>query len=127
MSFVIGNNLTGVAVANLLKLLSMMLSSGSRLPRTKYLFDKQFNSFRQGLQYKFFCPSCETLITTSDSLKCTICEEGYERQELREKGNFFLYLPSEKQLKDFCQNHGVSEDLDYRFNREKDDNVISDI
>ena len=91
------------------------------------MFDKYFNGFRQGLEYKFFCPSCETLIKTSDSLECTVCEEEYERQQLLEKGNFFLYLPIEKQLKDFCQNNGVSKDLDYRCNREKDDDVISDI
>ena len=127
MSVVIGNNLTSVAIGNLLKLLSMILPIGSRLPRTKYPLDKYFNGFRQGLEYKFFCPSCKTLIKTSDSLKCTICDEEYERQQLLEKGNFFLYLPIEKQLKDFCQNRGVSKDLDYRFNRVKDDDVISNI
>ena len=127
MSFVIGDNLTSVAIGNLLKLLSMILPIGSRLPRTKYLFDKYSNGFRQGLEYKLFCPSCETLIKTSDSLKCTICDEEYELQQLLEKGNLFLYLPIEKQLKDFCQNRGVSKDLDYRFNRVKDNDVISDI
>ena len=105
----------------------MLLPIGSRLPRTKYLFDKYFNGFRQGLEYKFFCPSCETLIKTSDSLKCTICDEEYERQQPLEKGNFFLYLSIEKQLKDFCPNRGVSKDLGYRFNRVKDDDVSSDI
>ena len=94
MSFVIGNNLTSVAVGNLLKLLSMMLPTGSRLPRTKYLFDKYFNGFRQGLEYKFFCPSCETLIKTSDSLECTICEEEYERQQLLEKAISFYISQS---------------------------------
>ncbi len=127
MAFAIGNNLTNVAVGNLLKLLSMILPSASRLPRTKYLFDKFFNGFQEGLEYKFYCPSCQTLFKTSENLKCAICGEEYVRQELLEQGNFFLYLPVEKQLNDFFQNNNVSKDLDYRFKREKDDDVISDI
>lgn len=38
-----------------------------------------------------------------------------------------MYLPLEKQLQDFFQCNNVSSDLDYRFNREKNDNSIDDI
>ncbi|XP_028419021.1 uncharacterized protein LOC114544641 [Dendronephthya gigantea] len=53
MSFVLGNNLTSVAVGNLLKLLSMILPIGSRLPRTKYLFDKYLMVFEKDLNINF--------------------------------------------------------------------------
>ena len=102
----------------------MILPNGSRLPRTKYLFDKYFDGFREGLEYKFFCPCCQTLLKTSDSLNCAICEKEYVRQELLEQGNFFLYLSIEKQLKHFVQKHDISKDLEHRFNREKDNDVM---
>ncbi|XP_028418505.1 uncharacterized protein LOC114543898 [Dendronephthya gigantea] len=127
MSFVLGNNLTSVAVGNLLKLLSMILPIGSRLPRTKYLFDKYFNGFREGLEHKFYCPNCQTLFQTSEKLKCFICNVEFEQHRLLEQGSFFLYLPIEKQLRDFLQENSVSDNLDYRFNRDSHNSVISDI
>ena len=38
-----------------------------------------------------------------------------------------MYLSIEKQLKHFVQKHDISKDLEHRFNREKDNDVISDI
>ena len=84
--------------------------------------------FEKGLNINsFICSCCQTLLKTSDSLNCEICEKEYVRQELLEKGNFFLYLSIEKQLKHFVQKHDISKDLEHRFNREKDNDVISDI
>ena len=90
MAFILGNNLTGVAVGNLLKLLSMLLPTGSRLPKSKYLFEKYFNSFLQGLEHKYYCPSCETLFKTSEEFRCSICNEQYEKEKLLEQGSFFI-------------------------------------
>ena len=127
MAFVLGNNLTNVAVGNLLNLLSMILPIGSRLPRTKYLFDIYFSTFKEGLEHKFYCPSCQTLFQNNQKLKCVICEVEYEEQVLLQNGSFFLYLPIEKQLQDLLSKNNVSDDLDYRFNQNDNSNVINDI
>lgn len=122
MAFILGNKLTGVAVGNLLRLLTMILPTGSQLPQTKFLFTVTsiyFNAFKEGLEFKLFCPCCKTLLETADCLKCLICETEYVKQKLLEQGNFFIYLPFEKQLHDFFQCKDPSSYLDYRFNREK--------
>ena len=74
---------------------------------------------------QFYCPNCQKLFQ-SEMLKCEICKAEYDRQKLLKEGNFFLYLPVEKQLRDFLENQ-ISNDLEYRFNRDNSNNVISDI
>ena len=119
MAFILGNKLTGVAVGNLLRLLTMILPTGHQLPQTKFLFDKYFRVFKEGMEFKLFCPCCKTLLETTDCLNCSICGRQYEEKELLEQGNFFIYLPLEQQLKEFFQCKDPSSDLDYRFDREK--------
>ena len=126
LAFILGNRLTGVAVGNLLRLLDLLLPSGLKLPKTKYLFYKHFNLFKEGMEFKLYCPCCKTLLL-DDDLKCVICYNQYEQQKLLQQGNFFIYLPLEKQLQTFFQ-HVDTSDLEYRFNRKKaEGSTIDDI
>ena len=126
LAFILGNRLTGVAVGNLLRLLDLLLPSGSKLPKTKYLFYKHFDLFKEGMEFKLYCPCCKTLLL-DDDLKCVICDNQYEQQKLLQQGNFFIYLPLEKQLQTFFQ-HVDTSDLEYRFNCKKaEGSTIDDI
>lgn len=129
LSFILGNNLTGATVTNLLKLLHLILPSGSLLPKTKFLFDQYFNSFKNGMEYKFYCPVCKTLLDgVGEAYRCTICEICYQKQQLLQKGNFFIYLPLGKQLHDLFQRNGENLNLDHRLTRQKSaDDAIEDI
>ena len=128
MAFVLGNNLSGAAVGNLLRLLAALLPADSRLPKTRYLFDKHFNPFKDGVQFKLYCPICNAILTGIDELQCTLCSVLYEKDVLLRDGNFFIYLPLEKQIRDLFTKCGDTLNLAYRFTRNKiSSSAIEDI
>ena len=119
MAFIIGNRLSGAIVGELLNLLCLILPNDSRLPRSKYLFYKHFNIFKDGVQFKYFCPHCNSLLDISDTMQCLICEKEYERKQLLKESNFFIYLQLEKKLQELFHRLGEKLDLSYRFTRTK--------
>jgi hypothetical protein len=128
MAFILGNNLSGAAVGNLLRLLAALLPADSRLPKTRYLFDKHFNPFKDGVQFKLYCPICNALLTGIEGLECTLCNVLYRKDVLLRDGNFFIYLPLEKQIRDLFTKCGDTLNLAYRFTRKKiSSSAIEDI
>ena len=70
------------------------------------------------MEFKLYCPCCKTLLL-DDDLKCVISDNQYEQQKLLQQGNFFIYVPLEKQLQTFFSMYVDTSDLEYRFNRKK--------
>lgn len=116
----LGNNLSGAAISNLLTLLAAILPADSQVPKTKFLFDKYFHAFKKNVQYKLYCPTCKTLLSGIKGTVCTICDITYDRAMHLKNGYFFIYLPIEKQIRDLLSKCGRSIDLNYRFSREKE-------
>lgn len=128
MAFILGNNLSGTAVGNLLRLLAALLPADSRLPKTRYLFDKHLNPFKDGVQFKLYCPICNPLLTGIEGLECTLCNVIYRKDVLLRDGNFYIYLPLEKQIRDLFTKCGDTLNLAYRFTRNKiSSSAIEDI
>ena len=120
MSFALGNNLSGAAISNLLTLLAAILPYNSQLPKTKWLFDKYFQAFKNNVQYKLYCPTCESLLSGIEGTMCTICKATYDQAKHLKDGYFFIYLPIEKQIRDLFSKCSGSVNLNYRFSRVKE-------
>ena len=90
MAFVPGNNLFGAAVENLLKLLVVLLPADSQLPKTRYLFDKHFIHFKDGVQFKLCCPICNALLREIDHLECTYIKRTFFNENNNNNNNGLL-------------------------------------
>ena len=123
MAFILTSGLTQASLKSLLNLLSI-LPADSILPKTKYLFNKHFA--KKNFTVNYYCPTCTTAL--DDDMKCRICEgEFCKKNPLNNQQSYFLTVNLESQLKHITEDLQLGSNLNYRDNRTKHVNSVSDI
>lgn len=119
LAYVLKHKLTGAALCDLLPLINVHCPVQA-VPSSKYLFLRSLETVKEGIEFHFYCESCNNYLDCKDAGgECEICGHKWTKQENVMKGNFFIYLPIAPQLKDMLETEGMSEKLNYRFIREK--------
>lgn len=110
LEFFLHHHLTWVALQDLLQLFHVMLGCNSNLPKTKYFFQKIFESDRQAILH-FYCENCNLSIDTLENLKsknvsdqsgennmnCLNCQHEFSFNKMN-NGKFFIQLPLKHQI-----------------------------
>ena len=116
LAYSMKHNLTGVALADLLMLISLHCLAPNLCRTTLYLFNKFFGDLRSPVVFHKFCGRCYFLIEGDTPLECSIC-----KFDLTPQGSvcFFVEIPIIQQLQDMFLRPNFFDDLQYRFNRRK--------
>ncbi|XP_071855403.1 uncharacterized protein [Apostichopus japonicus] len=108
MAFVLKHQLTGTCLEDLLSLLNLMVPGSIVL--SKYLFQKQFLKCANNIQKHFFCNCCLVYLGENPDIdSCPDCSTSFNLKKSEKKGNYFLYVPIEDQLKTLLARDGISE------------------
>lgn len=131
-NFSFRHSLTATATEDLCKLVNCLLNN-EFIPTTKYMFRQVFGSINYS--FHFYCPDCNCYIKEilksekkkTNLLQCPVCNRKSSTENMND-GHFFVTLPVKHQLIFFLENtNEILELILYRWNRDKDDSVISDI
>ena len=133
LHFLLRHGLTTVALSGLLKLLNVIFEQEVLSPSI-HLFEKLFQGSFE-MQFHFYCPSCFFYLRKSsdfDNHNVESPNEGCDAicklDEKLNDGHFFIYISVEEQLRSLLESTPhVWEWLKYRFNRQVDDESVSDI
>lgn len=81
------------------------------------------------MQVHYVCENCVCImeVQADESLQCRSCKETSTVTNQMSRGNCFLYLPLEEQLKTLFLQKDVIKHVSHEFEKEMDLNVISDI
>ena len=95
LTYSMKHQLTGVALADLLVLISVHCLAPNLCKTTLYLFKKFFKDVRKPLTFHKFCSKCSYLL--NEQVECPICHE-----HLSERGSisYFIEIPILAQLQD---------------------------
>jgi hypothetical protein len=106
---------------------------GNYIPFSKYMFHKIFGN--SSYEFHFYCRQCESYLgcfrykldQRNGRIVCNVCQQVCNVNNMND-GHFFITFPLKQQLKFLLENtNDVTELLQYRWNRNNDANVISDV
>lgn len=109
--FALRHKISGVCLADLLKLLSIHLPRPNHFLKTLYRFKKFFKNVGTPLVRHFYCSTCMGILSSKNS-RCTRCPESTSP-------SYFLEIPILDQLRTLFKRRGFYNSLNYRFTREK--------
>ena len=124
--FTIKYDITGDALASLLKLLSILLPCGQILPSTLVQFKKFFGNSKRPLSFHYYCTFCFASLGENDKK----CKNATCMRDLtsKETMSYFIEMPIVQQLQTFFARSGFHNDIQHRFQRKKKHpNNIEDI
>lgn len=109
LSFFLRHRLTWVALEDMLTLFDALIGTQSRLPKTKYFFQKVFRVDKDETAiFHFYCKNCQLYIDNYENLDnlrkieeevtCPNCKTMFSLHKMND-GHFFIHLPIRKQLK----------------------------
>lgn len=108
LSFVLRHTLTGIALSDLLDLISIHCPENS-LSTSKYIFLKDLQPVKDHLQCHIYCPNCEYYFGDKvDGGQCVICNTTLDRNSSLKNGNFFIYFPIQMQLENLLQREDIA-------------------
>ncbi|KAG0423479.1 hypothetical protein HPB47_000746 [Ixodes persulcatus] len=100
MSYAVSERSTWAGLGKLLTLVNALFGS-EVLPTSIYKLRKLWTKTKEDLvKYHYLCPSCDTVLNSSDSIaRCDVCKFEESTEKLRRGGSYFLMLDLHKQLK----------------------------
>lgn len=106
-SFAASISLTNDGLQSLLSLLTLLLPEDSLLPKTVYLFKKLLPPYEG--KTIFFCPKCENTLEDNHltELICACSPTPLSKKELMKKGNTYIKLSVEQQLRRLLEEHSL--------------------
>ena len=110
------HQLTGVALADLLVLVSLHCLAPNLCKTSMYLFNKFFSNIHSPLTFHKFCSKCYFLIEEDGVGACPICNADLSG---RGRMSYFIEIPIIRQIQDMLLRDGFYTDLQHRFNRQK--------
>ncbi|XP_054592230.1 uncharacterized protein [Nothobranchius furzeri] len=131
MSHAARHNITGTQLDDLLKLINALFGK-EVLPRSKYLFNKVFKNSSDIVEFHFYCKTCKLYIGKQEDIKeknivqCTICSAPIEISTLN-SASFFISIPIAPQIQTLMENPQIQNSMNYRYQRQQNEHVISDI
>jgi len=100
LSFIYRHHLSNTAVEDLLDLLTLLCPG--TLPSSQFLLSKGLLLAENRLQRHIYCHVCFAYVTRYTAGygtdKCQFCDTAFSCEQSIKDGNFFLYMPIEKQL-----------------------------
>lgn len=96
------HNATKEATESLLQLIEAHLPKKASIPKSKYLFFRQFTNARESATLHFYCPSCLLYLGESQEqeLHCSTCSTCFSVGTLTKDERYFLTFDIGKQVKD---------------------------
>ncbi|XP_073724631.1 uncharacterized protein [Misgurnus anguillicaudatus] len=131
MTYAARHNISGTQLHHLLKLINTLFGK-EVVPVSKYLFNKAFKNNSEMLEFHFYCKSCRSYIGTQQNIEeknitqCLQCSDPLEISTLN-SGSFFINVPIAPQIQALLQNPEISNNIAYRYERSKNEHIISDI
>lgn len=117
LAFCVRFNLSGVCIEELLRLLKILLPPCT-IPASKYLLNKSIKSsadFDAFYKIHLYCSNCNEYVTeikdSQEEILCDFCQEKKLSSEFLDKGNFFLYIPLEEQIRRKFENQCLFEEI----------------
>lgn len=110
------HQLTGVALTDLLVLISLHCMIPNVCKTSLYLFNKFFKNITTSLKLHRFCSKCYYLLEDEEVQICPICQRSLSS---RSSVSYFIEIPLIEQLRDMFLRENFYDDLQYRFNRRK--------
>lgn len=118
LSFFLRHRLTWVALEDMLTLFDTLIGTNSRLPKTKYFFQKVFRVHKdESAIFHFYCKSRQLYIDNYENLShkttkseeqvsCSNCNTPFSLHKMND-GHFFIQLPFRKQLEKKIIDHDI--------------------
>lgn len=125
LTFALRHNLSGVAITDLLKLVSLHCRKEEcTLKPSLYFYKKHFSHLKAPVKLHYFCSECYEPLTSAKS-KCANLMQHKNKMECC----YFLELSLEEQIQTHFKRKGFSENLQHRFCKEKisQDHTMQDI
>lgn len=129
ITFVFKYSMTGQALCDLLRLLTLICPDDSILPDSLHLFWKWFEDVKDPVKFHRYCSSCHMLLTDRD-LQIGICPNASCGKCVKDDSEIshFIEIPIAKQIRNLFCKPSFTEDIQHRFNRKKmSENSIEDI
>ncbi|XP_029674029.1 uncharacterized protein LOC115242101 isoform X1 [Formica exsecta] len=109
LNFAMRHSLTDVALEDLITLINCHLPYS--VYHTKHIFMKKYDT-SASIRKCYYCPECYVRLKTlaaddraKENFVCRECQYRYNKHALGKNGNYFLYLPLERQLPDFVNSN----------------------
>ncbi|XP_032690727.1 uncharacterized protein LOC116853675 isoform X2 [Odontomachus brunneus] len=122
------HSLTWVAVLDILKMLNKLYDDDI-LPASKYTLFKNFSVQDISYKYHIFCTNCETYLgirinlKTNELFTCNNCCATFHEQS----GSYFVTLNLTAQIRNLLNDPTIQQNIQYRFQRTREVDVMSDI
>jgi hypothetical protein len=84
--------------------------SGSKIPASEYLLEKNLQVDMSNVTKLFYCPQCETLVESKTEV-CVNCETTLDESALLKEGKYFLMLDVRRSLESLLSNQEVATNL----------------
>ncbi|XP_028416230.1 uncharacterized protein LOC114540149 [Dendronephthya gigantea] len=121
LCFVLRHKLTDVALGDLLLLLNTFFPN--TVPPTKYRFYKSFQLEQS--EKHFYCSNCSSYLGKNTAITlCKSCDSPFNEADSIKKGDYFVYIPLQKQIETTLSNAKLHTHLT---NRKIEDSINSSV
>ncbi|PIK38012.1 hypothetical protein BSL78_25146 [Apostichopus japonicus] len=116
LMFSSSHSITGVALVDLLVLISMHCQKPNICKTTLHMFNKFYGTLKNPLKFHKFCNFCNYLLSSSDNVRCPVCSSDVSENS---GISYFIEIPIVNQICTLMKRQGFYNDLQHRFNRKK--------